>query len=126
MSSDFSGILGIETMRGSREIIQTHTFLVNDSEEVRWRVSVFDTLLKLRLKFTPSESVRVNPPINVYSDGEDTVIEFVGWTGSMTYSIIEPVYLCTINNCIITFSVVNMHLGASNKCDFQMYRDFPQ
>ena len=122
------GILGIEDMRGCYQILYTKTFLVNDSEQLRWRFIACDKLVKLRIQFTPQSVPAKHPPIDIYGDEaeDETVINFKGWNANLTYHIDSPVELIKIGNKRVLFSVVNMHMGTSNYFTIQVYQDTTQ
>lgn len=117
------GVLGVEDMRGTKQILQTGTFLVNDNEPLRWRCLLHGKLVKFRFVFMPRTEIVSNPPIEIEADSaeKETVVKFIGWNASVVYHIDHPVHVTTVNNRDILLSVVCFHLGVSNMCTLQLY-----
>ena len=117
-------ILGIEDMRGERVILDTRTFFCNDNEKVQIMVKSEGGFIDLEISFEPTKEVNTNPPIDIESIDNKTIMNFKGWNHAITYAALDPIELGRWGRYLVTFSVLNMYLNGTNHMNLQFYAEF--
>ncbi len=108
---------------GANELIESHTFLAMDDEEIYLETVVDDWPLKITLILSSSKN-NGPPSINWVALSENHAkITFNGWSNASGIVTPSPVHLGMTDTTHrkVLFSACNQRIGSINRVDFQVY-----